>query len=126
MVKCYDNSIPKKEKLVVRFNAINNQLKDHKIILLSDSHERGWSERRKKQLPSNFEDSGLVKSGALSSILKNMASVEVSNFTRKDFTVLWYGSNDASSNKATLGVMNILHFVMNNVHSNIIVANVPY
>jgi hypothetical protein len=67
-----------------------------------------------------------VKPSASSSILNNTASTEISKLTRKDFIVLWYGSNDISNNKATLGVKNILHFVMNNLHSNIIVVNVPH
>jgi hypothetical protein len=36
-------SVPKykKEKLVVKVNGTNNQHKDHKLLLLSDSHGRG-------------------------------------------------------------------------------------
>jgi hypothetical protein len=80
----------------------------------------------KNQIPSNFEVSGYVKTGAWSSILKNTASVEVRNLTKKDFVIIWYGSNDVSSNNTSSGVRNILQLVMNNSHMNIIVVNVPY
>jgi hypothetical protein len=69
--------------LLVGSNVLKNQPKDHKIILLSDSQGRGCSEMIKNQLPSNFEVSGYVKTGAWSSILRNTASVEVRNLTKK-------------------------------------------
>jgi hypothetical protein len=40
--------------------------------------------------------------------------------------VLWQGLKDASSNRATFGVKNILQFVMNNLLSNIILISMPY
>jgi hypothetical protein len=69
------------------------------------------------QLPTKFEVSGLVTAGALSSILMN---------TYNDFIVIWYGSDDISSNSSAPRVKNILQFVMNNLHTNIIVVNVPH
>jgi hypothetical protein len=51
---------------------------------------------------------------------------EVSKFTYNDFIVIWYGSNDISSNRSAPGVKNILQFVINNLHTNIIVVNVPH
>jgi hypothetical protein len=110
----------------VKSNVLHNQHKDRKILLLSDSHGRGCAERLKNQLPSNFEVNGLVKSGVLSSILMNTAVEEVRKFTSKDFLVIWYGSNDVSSNKAATGMKNILQFVMNNLDTNIIVVTVPH
>jgi hypothetical protein len=102
-------SVPtnKKAEQVVKSNVINNQHKDHKVLLLSDSHGRGCEERIKNQLPSNFEVCGLVKPGASSSILSKIVSTEINKFMRKDFTVLWYGLKDISSNRATSGVRNI-------------------
>jgi hypothetical protein len=78
------------------------------------------------RLPTNFEVSGLVKAGALSNTVKNMVRIEVSKFTHKDFIVMWHGSKDVSSNNAASGMKNILQFVINNLHTNIIVVNAPY
>ena len=94
--------------------------------MLSDSHGRGCSERIKNQLSSNFEVCGFVKPGVSSSILTNTASTETTKLTRKDSIVLWSGSNDVSNCKTTVGIKNTLHFVMNNIHTNIIVVNVPH
>jgi hypothetical protein len=66
-----------------------------------------------------------VKPGVSSDILNKPVLTETSKFTRKDFIVLWQGSRDVSSNRATSGVKNILQFVMNNLHSNIIVISMP-
>jgi hypothetical protein len=68
----------------------------------------------------------LVKPGASSDIIKKSVLTETSKFTRKDFIVLWQGSRDVSNSRATFGLKNILQFVMNNLHSNIIVISMPY
>jgi hypothetical protein len=60
-------------KLVSKTSAINNHPKEHNILLLSDSHGRGCSERIKNQLSSNFEVCGFVKPCVSSSILTNTA-----------------------------------------------------
>jgi hypothetical protein len=91
-----DKPVPKKEKVRMRLNV---------------------------RLPTNFEVGGLVKAGALSNTLKNIVRIEVSKFTQKDFIVMWHGSKDVSSNKAASGMKNILQFVINNLHTNIIVVN---
>jgi hypothetical protein len=85
------NLIPKKEKSVVCSNVLKNQPKGYKIFLLSDSQGRGCSEMIKNQLLSNSEVSRYVKTGARSSIIKNTASVEVRNLTKKGLyhTLVW-------------------------------------
>jgi hypothetical protein len=41
-------------------------------------------------------------------------------------SLIWYGSNNVSSDNTSSGARNILQFVTNNSHTNIIVVNVPY
>jgi hypothetical protein len=67
-----------------------------------------------------------VKLGASSNILNKSVPIEISKFTLRDFIVIWYGSKNICNNKAAYGVKNILQFVMNNLHSNIIVISMPY
>jgi hypothetical protein len=111
---------------VLNTNVANDQYKYHKVLLLSDNQGGGCAERIKNRLPYNFEVWRLVKPGASLDILNKPVLTETSKFTRKDFIVLWQGSRDVSSNRTTFRVKNILQFVMNNLHSNIIVINVPY
>jgi hypothetical protein len=123
-----DKLAPKQKimKPVMNTNVRNEQRKDHKVLLLSDRHGRGCAERIKNQLPSNFEVWGLVEPGASSNILYKSVLIETSKFTLKDFIVILHGSVDVSKNKVIYGVKNILQFVMNNLHSNIIAISMPY
>jgi hypothetical protein len=71
----------KTKKLAAKSSATDNHPKDHKILLLSDSHGRGCTERIKYQLSSNFEVCGCVKPGVTSSSLANSAPTKISKLT---------------------------------------------
>jgi hypothetical protein len=66
---------------VLNTNVRNDQYKDHKVLLLSDSQRKGCAERIKNQLPYNFEVLGLVKPGASLDILNKPVLTEISKFT---------------------------------------------
>jgi hypothetical protein len=99
-----DKSVPKYKirKLVSKTSAIDSHPKEHKILLLSDSHGRGCSKRIKNQLLSNFEVCGFVKPGVSSSILTNTSSTEINKLTQKDFIVLWSWSTLVCFDSLTL------------------------
>jgi hypothetical protein len=92
----------------MNFNVTNDQCKDHKVLLLSDSQERGCAERVKNQVPPTFEVCGIVKPCASTNILNKSLLTETNKFTCEDFVVLWQGSMDVSNNRATFGMKNIL------------------
>jgi hypothetical protein len=66
-----------------------------------------------------------VKPGTSSNILNKSVLIQTSKFTSKHFIVIWHGSKDVSNSKVTYGVKNILQFVTNNLHSNIVIS-MPY
>jgi hypothetical protein len=110
----------------MKFIVTNDQCKDHIVLLLSGSQGRGCAERVKHRLPPNFEVWGMVKPDASSNILTKSSPTETNKFTREDFVVLWQRSMDVSNSRATCGLKNILQFVMNSLHTNIIVISIPH
>jgi hypothetical protein len=67
---------------------------NHKILLIGDSHLRGYSEMMKSQLNNQFHISGFTKSGADARTILNQITKEVDNSTANDFIILCCGSND--------------------------------
>lgn len=65
--------------LVKHFPKVDNQNKDHKILLVSDSHGRGCAERIKDNLSANYEVCGYVKPGMTSDIFTKTTLAEINN-----------------------------------------------
>jgi len=76
-------------------------------------------------LPTNFEVCGFIKPGMSYNVLRT-ASEETDKLTRKDVIVILCGANYVSTNNTVTGLMNILQFIKNSTHINIIMVNVPY
>ena len=65
--------------------------KQHKVVILGDSHARGCAAGVKHLLSSDFEVIGSINPGAGMKTIKDMASVQVQQLTKKDVVVLWGG-----------------------------------
>jgi hypothetical protein len=99
----------------------------HKIVLIGDSHIRGYARNVKTLLSNNFELYSVVKPGSSSSDLKETAKEEISKLTYDDdFFLICIGTNDLDIKKSSLAFQNISNFVTVNDHTNIILVNVPY
>ena len=75
--------------------------KQHKVVILGDSHARGCATGVKHLLSSDFEVFGCINPGAGMKTIKDTASAEVQQLTKKDVVVLWGGSNDIARNGTT-------------------------
>jgi len=52
--------------------------------------------------------------------------MKVQQLTRKDVVVLWGGSNDIARNNSLVGLKNILKFLINANHTNLILLTAPH
>jgi hypothetical protein len=97
-----------KELYATLINAKNSYSKfaNHKILLIGDSHLRGYSEMMKSKLSGQFYTSGFTIPGANASTILNQLTKEVDNFTVNDFIILCCGLNDTGSVKLNM-VLNI-------------------
>jgi hypothetical protein len=72
--------------------------KQHKVLIVGDSHARGCAARVKHMLNNNFEVFGCINPGSGMKGIKDMASVKLQQLTQNDVVVLWGGSNDIAKN----------------------------
>ena len=79
----------------------------------------------KHLLYSDFEVFGSINPGAGMKTIKDMASMKV-QLARKDVVVPWEGSNDISRNNFLVALKNILKFLINANHTNVILLTAPH
>jgi len=114
---------------------IQGQLKEddpsieHKVILVGDSNMRGVANNIQTLVGSNYKLYSIVKPGSDTNELLQTAKETSKNLTQKDIIVLFYGTNDFNQRSAKKNYpntfLNIKKFIMSNVHTNVVVINIP-
>jgi len=100
--------------------------KDHKLLIIGDSHARRWAQNVKAQIKNNFHIQGLIKPGAGADILETTAKSDITSQSKKDVVVVCVGANDIAKNNTKIALNHISNFVKSNNHTNIIVTNLPH
>jgi hypothetical protein len=100
--------------------------KQHKLIILGDSHTRGCAAKVKHLLNNDSEVLGFVNPGSGMKFIKDTARVKLQELTKKDVVVLWGGSNDIARNNSIAGMKHIVEFVINANHTNVILMSAPH
>jgi hypothetical protein len=70
-------------------SATQPRRKDRKIIIVGDSHARGYEARTKKHFSEKVEVRGYVKPNVTTDILVKTVPSEINNLTKKDAIILW-------------------------------------
>jgi RNase P/RNase MRP subunit p30 len=96
------------------------------MVILGDSHTRGCAAEVKQLLNNKFEVLGLVNSGSGMEFIKDTARVKLHQLKKNDVVVVWGGSNDIARNNSIKGMKNILEFVLNANHTNVIIMSAPH
>jgi hypothetical protein len=111
-----------------KLNGINKQQafrnKVEKIILMGDSHIKGYAPELKSRLGSKFEVMHMVMPGARLHNITELFS-QMNLLTRKDTIILRGGSNDIAKNEAVSGLRSLGKFV-NSENTNIIFITAPH
>jgi hypothetical protein len=100
--------------------------KQHKVMILGDSHARGCAAEVKHLLSSDFEVFGTTNPGAGMKTIKDTAGAKVQQLTKKDVVVLWGGSNDIAKNNSLVGLKHITKFLIEANHTNVILLTAPH
>ena len=98
----------------------------HKIILLGDSHLRGYACSLKSVISKHYDILGVVKWGSGSSKLKESVKEGLAQYSFNDLIIISSGTNDLEQNGFKDTFQNIRSFITNNYHSNILLMNIPY
>jgi hypothetical protein len=87
---------------VKRQSKIATNKKDHKLLIIGDSHARLWTQNVKAQIKNNFHVQGLVKPGAGADKLETSAKSDITSQTKNDVVVVCVGANDIAKNMQKL------------------------
>jgi lysophospholipase L1-like esterase len=96
-----------------------------KIVICGDSHARGCASNLLNRHGESFEVIGNVLPGARLLNITQAAKKELKTLNRKDYAIIWGGSNDINKNESLEGLKYIRKFVAQNEHTNIIVLPAP-
>jgi hypothetical protein len=88
------STIGTSKRMVKVYNNKAGNKRNHKLVIMGDSHSRGLAKEVKNHLSKNFEVIGLVKPGTGAEIIVNSAMSDIANLTKSDVVVFCGGSND--------------------------------
>jgi hypothetical protein len=77
------------------------------------------------QLSDQYEIIGYVEPGVRIENLTMTSKTEVSKLTKNYILIFWGGANDILHNSTTKLLNQTMTHLLNNEHTNIIVANIP-
>jgi hypothetical protein len=125
-VSCIQSTLSEStRKILIEKRELSDSSK-HKVLLLGDSHVRGYAAYMKMFLSTQFEISGYIKPGAPSKRIIETAGNTIDKFTMDDFVFLCIGSNDINVNDTRKVFQDVTKFVKSVNQTNIILISIPY
>jgi hypothetical protein len=94
----------------------SQQNREHKIIIIGDSHARGAASNVKHNLKNNYRSSGFVRPGANTDTLISSVTEDIKHLMNNDIMFFWGGTNDVSKNNSEDPLKHITNFVKVNSH----------
>jgi hypothetical protein len=107
------------------FSSKSSCTKDHKVLIIGDSHTRYCAANVKTNTRDNFEVQGIVKPGAGTDVLVNFANNGIMSLCKSDVLIFYGGANNVGKNKSSKTLHHITDFTKTNKHTNIILVTVP-
>jgi hypothetical protein len=98
----------------------------HKILIIGDSHVRGYAGIMSASMDACFKVCGVIKPGSCTDSISGTMSDEVDKLTKNDFLVLSSGANDINNEDMRIAFRNIINYVKNISRTNVILIGVPY
>ena len=100
-------------------------LSKHRIILLGDSHLRGYARSLQSIVNKDYDILGIVKPGSCSNELKESITEGLAQCSFNDLILINTGTNDLELNGFMTTFQNIGNFLVHNNHSNILLMSIP-
>jgi len=97
-----------------------------KVLILSDSHLKGCTEKINNQLGDMFRITGWIKPGGLAEEILDKPTMNLRNLNKRDVTVISAGANDVYMNNSNMALLKITKLIQNNCNTNIIIFGVPH
>jgi hypothetical protein len=113
------------ESPVNRLSGKSSCMKEHKVLIIGDSHTRNCAANVKTDIRDNFEFQGLVKPGAGTVILVNSANSDIMSLSKIHVLIFCGVVNNVGKNNSTKALQHITDFIKTNNHTNIVLVTVP-
>ena len=106
--------------------SVHSSTNIYKIILVGDSHIKGFASSLRSMLNSDYKLFSLVKPCSNSNLLKESAKEIVKQLSQDDFLVISSGTHDLSLDNFAITFQNIRNYLMRINHFNIILLSIPF
>jgi hypothetical protein len=110
---------------IINKNKIKDQKEKRKILIIGDSHIKGFSSELNHKLGSMHKITGFVKTNASVKDLVDTNTDEVSKLTSRDILVFCGGSIDVSKNSSNRAFAQLINYLRINLHTNVVIILVP-
>jgi uncharacterized Zn finger protein len=104
----------------------NKEKRKNKIMLIGDSHIRGFATKILINVDNHFEVMGNVMPGARLQDMIQICEKEVNSLSKEDIAVIWGGSLDVAKNEANNGLLKLKDFISRNKTTNFILIPLPH
>jgi hypothetical protein len=104
----------------------NNRKKEPSIVVIGDSHARGFAAEISCNLGHTFEVTGSVAPGARLEHITNLADDKIIPLGKRDTVIMIGGANGINKNEANLGLHHLRKFIENRRNTNILVMTAPH
>ena len=91
----------------------------HKILVMGDSHLRGYAVKMITSLDTHFDMCGIVKPGSNTESLIETVKSEEGKLTMNDFLIICRATNDTDTNSTRNAFRNITNFIKSINYANI-------
>ena len=98
----------------------------HRIVLIGDSHLRGYADSLKHQLNSKCDVYSVVKPGSGTSELKETATEVIKHLSQEDFLLVCSGTNDYEIDGFSSTFQNLKTYMTLKNNTNILLMNIPF
>ncbi|KAK9729891.1 hypothetical protein QE152_g15670 [Popillia japonica] len=102
----------------------------HRILIISDSHGRGYSKRLRNALPDNFRILAFIKpNGTIDNVVENI-NAKVKDFGNADFVFVLAGTNDVGRCVDSSSISDLVckfETIMEATrHTNTVLSTIPF
>ena len=98
----------------------------HRVVLLGDSHIKGFSRELRSILNKEYEITSFVKPGSTTSILCDSLKSSINQLSCDDLIVIGSGCNDYKLDNFESVYQNIRNYLSSIKHSNILLLSIPF
>jgi len=100
--------------------------RNHKILIIGDSHARGLLEKVRNSLNDVFSVTGVTKPNATTEAITSPLHLSIDNLTKSDLIIFYGGTKDISSNESSKGLRSLIDFAQRTSNTNVLMLGAPH